>query len=46
MSCQHFERVLVKEDRYYISSLEHNNCVLCLINEKGPMTQAEIARLF
>lgn len=46
MSCEHFNFKLNKLDRYYIDSKEHNNCVLCLINEKGKMTLDEIAKYF
>jgi len=35
--------VLKEEDRHFINSEEHNNCVICLSEAKGPMTQAEIA---
>lgn len=40
--CPHFYRILSEEDRYFINSSENNNCVFCLISEKGPMTQEEI----
>lgn len=40
--CKHY--FLLKEGhRHYIDSKEHGNCVLCLAEDKGPMTQAEIA---
>ena len=41
--CKHYALLLVEEDRHYINSLEHNNCVLCLSEDRGPMTQSEIA---
>lgn len=46
MKCEHYKRDLVDTDRYYINSEEHSNCVLCLINDKGPMTQDVIANYF
>jgi arginine repressor len=46
MSCKHFAIILVEEDRHYVNSSEHNNCVLCLVEDKGPMTQEEIAKYF
>jgi len=46
MSCIHYEFILKKQDRYYIHSTSHNNCVLCLINERGAMTQDEVAKYF
>ncbi len=29
-------------ERYFIRASDHNNCVICLVNKKGPMTQEEI----
>lgn len=46
MICQHYWRILGKEDRHYIKSEEHSNCVLCLVNVEGPMTQEQIAEHF
>lgn len=37
---------MTEEDRYHIESEEHNNCVLCLIDDKGSMTQEEISQYF
>jgi len=37
-------RKLTENDRYYIDSEEHNNCYLCLIKEKGSMTQEEVGK--
>lgn len=45
MSCKHCSKELVKNDRYYVNSKEHNNCCLCLVDDKGPLTQQEVARL-
>jgi len=39
--CNHYKELLKEDDRHYVNSLEHNNCVLCLVNEKGNMTQEE-----
>jgi DNA-directed RNA polymerase sigma subunit (sigma70/sigma32) len=46
MSCRHYESILNENNRYYINSKEHNNCVLCLINDKGAMTQETVAFYF
>jgi hypothetical protein len=47
MACSHYPRILIEEvDRYYINSLEHNNCVFCLIQDKGPMVQEEVGKYF
>lgn len=46
MKCEHFDHVLDEEERHYIGSPEHNNCVLCLVNDKGPMTQEDVAKYF
>ena len=42
-SCQHFEHYLTESDRHFIYSPEYNNCLFCLVNSKGPMSQEEIA---
>ena len=42
MSCSHYACTLTQTDRHFISSQDHNNCVLCLVNDKGNMTQEEI----
>lgn len=39
-------RVLTEEDRYYIDAKDHNNCVLCLVEAKGSMTQEEVGKYF
>lgn len=46
MKCKHFGYELKEEERYYINSKEHNNCVLCLVEDRGPMTQEEVAQYF
>lgn len=46
MSCRHYLLQLKEEDRHFINSEEHNNCVLCLVHDKGPMTQEEVAFYF
>ena len=43
VACKHCAYILREEDRHHIDSIEHNNCVLCLVDDKGPMTQEEIA---
>jgi transcriptional regulator len=40
--CKHY-LTLSEDHRHYVPSEEHGNCVLCLAEDKGPMTQAEIA---
>ena len=42
MSCCHYREALKVDDRYYVNSIEHNNCVFCLVNEKGNMTQEQV----
>jgi DNA-directed RNA polymerase sigma subunit (sigma70/sigma32) len=42
MSCKHYSFLLTPEDRHYIISEQHNNCVLCLVNDKGAISQEEI----
>lgn len=46
MLCRHYEYELVEQDRYFINSKEHNNCVLCLVNDKGAMSLEEIGKYF
>lgn len=46
MSCRHNVVDLSEEDRYYINSERHNNCVFCLIDERGSMTQEDISQYF
>jgi DNA-directed RNA polymerase specialized sigma subunit len=33
---------LREEDRHFINSEEHDNCVLCLVEAKGEMTQEQV----
>lgn len=42
-ACEHSDKVLDSPERYYIKSQEHNNCLFCLIDDKGPMTQEEVS---
>jgi DNA-directed RNA polymerase specialized sigma subunit len=42
MSCKHYTFKLTENDRHYIISEQHNNCVLCLVEDKGPLSQEEI----
>lgn len=34
---------LKESHRHFINAPEHNNCVICLSEQKGPMTQREIS---
>lgn len=43
MECKHYNRELVEKDRHYVNAPEYNNCVICLVNDKGPMTQEQIS---
>lgn len=40
--CPHFHRILSEQDRHFINSLDHSNCILCLVNDRGSMSQEEI----
>jgi DNA-directed RNA polymerase sigma subunit (sigma70/sigma32) len=42
--CRHYDHYLTEEERYFVNSPEDNNCVLCLIDRKGPMSQEEVGR--
>jgi DNA-directed RNA polymerase sigma subunit (sigma70/sigma32) len=42
MSCKHYKHILRKEDRHFVDSAQHNNCVICLVDDKGKMTQEEV----
>jgi polyhydroxyalkanoate synthesis regulator phasin len=44
LSCKHYKYKLEEEDRYFVNSEEHNNCCLCLVDDKGPLTQEEIGK--
>jgi len=46
MSCKHYNHKLKKNERHYINSAKNNNCVLCLAENEGPMTQNEIGKCF
>ena len=43
MECNHKKNL--KKDRYFIDLPEYNNCVICLVNEYGPMTQEEVGNI-
>jgi len=42
MNCNHYEKILTKEDRHFIVAEKYDNCVLCLIEAFGPMTQEQV----
>lgn len=42
MSCKHYDKILDKEDRHYVVAEQYNNCVLCLVEAVGPMTQEKV----
>ena len=42
--CKHYDRILNENDRHYVICPELNNCVFCLIEQKGPMTQKDIGK--
>ena len=42
--CTHKNKKGFKE-RYHIPNFEYNNCLLCLINEKGALSQKEVAEV-
>lgn len=44
--CSHFSETLSEDHRYFINSPEHSNCVFCLIDDKGKMTQEEVGKYF
>lgn len=44
MSCKHYLQQLTKEDRHYVNAEHLNNCVLCVSEQEGPMTQDEISK--
>ena len=46
MACPHYGHKLTEDERYFIDSEEHNNCTFCLVHDKGPMTQEEVAKYF
>jgi DNA-binding XRE family transcriptional regulator len=44
MRCKHYGRVLQDGDRHFVESEKHDNCVLCLVNEEGSMTQEQVGQ--
>lgn len=46
MKCKHYITKLNKGDRHFIDAEEFDNCVLCLVEAKGPMTLEEMAKYF
>jgi predicted ArsR family transcriptional regulator len=42
--CEHYLNGLKKGQRHYVNAPEYDNCILCLVNAKGPMTLQEIAK--
>lgn len=40
--CKHYLQ-LQEDHRHFVDAKDYGNCVLCLSEAKGPMTQAEIA---
>lgn len=40
--CRHYKQKLNKDHRHFVASEEHDNCVLCLVDDKGCMTYEEI----
>lgn len=44
--CSHFSETLSEDHRYFVNSSNHSNCVFCLIDDKGKMTQEEVGRYF
>lgn len=43
MSCKHYQDQLNPDHRHHVYCEELNNCVLCVAEERGPMTYEEIA---
>lgn len=44
MACRHFNFVVERiQERKYVNSIQDNNCIECLINRLGPMTQLQVA---
>ena len=44
--CSHFNERLSEDHRYFINSPNHDNCVFCLIDDRGRMTQEEVGKYF
>ena len=42
MTCRHYSKNLESEDRHFVPASDFNNCLLCLIDGKGPMTQEQV----
>jgi DNA-directed RNA polymerase specialized sigma subunit len=42
--CIHYNYILDDKHRHYVYSPEYNNCVLCLVNAKGNMSQEEVGK--
>ena len=42
--CKHYATVLKKDNRHFVNEPKYDNCVLCLSEREGPMTQAQIAK--
>ena len=42
--CKHYNFTLTENDRHFIDSLEDNNCVLCLVNRRGLMSQEDTGK--
>lgn len=45
MSCCHESPLTPEDERDYVPSLEHSNCVRCLVRDKGSLTQEEVGYL-
>lgn len=43
--CNHYNRILTESDRYYVDEEGYDNCLFCLIGERGNMTQQEIGKI-
>jgi hypothetical protein len=44
--CKHYDFVMSQEHRHYINSSQHDNCVLCVAETEGPMTQEQVGSYF
>ena len=42
--CKHYLHDLEENDRHYVDAAHQNNCVLCLSEAEGPMTQAQVGK--
>lgn len=45
MACKHFGFILKEEDRHFVNEKKYNNCTMCLIADRGPMTQEEVGEI-